>query len=200
MNASENEPLFRRMALIGAGLIGSSLAHVARREGLAGHIAVSARTQETLDKALELGFADSVSLDAAEAARDADLVVLCTPLGVYGDIAKAIQPALKSGAIVSDVGSCKGPMFIDVQPHLPDGVHMVPGHPVAGTEHSGPAAEGFPLTYLPFIARAVCLAIAEFPKINASVEGDGSPMVAGSTPLIAYAWRRAWACPSDRGA
>ncbi len=140
MNASENEPLFRRMALIGAGLIGSSLAHVARREGLGGHIAVSARTQETLDKALELGFADSVSLDAAEAAGDADLVVLCTPLGVYGDIAKAIQPALKPGAIVSDVGSCKGPMFTDVQPHLPDGVHMVPGHPVAGTEHSGPEA------------------------------------------------------------
>ena len=107
---------------------------------MAGHIAVSARTQETLDKALELGFADSVSLDAAEAARDADLVVLCTPLGAYADIAKAIQPALKPGAIVSDVGSCKGPMFTDVQPHLPDGVHMVPGHPVAGTEHSGPEA------------------------------------------------------------
>lgn len=140
MNASENDPLFPRMALIGAGLIGSSLAHVARREGLAGHIAVSARTQETLDKALELGFADSVSLDAAEAARDADLVVLCTPLGAYADIAKAIQPALKPGAIISDVGSCKEPMFIDVQPHLPDGVHMVPGHPVAGTEHSGPEA------------------------------------------------------------
>ncbi len=140
MNASENKPLFPRMALIGVGLIGSSLARVARREGLAGHIAVSARTQETLDKALELGFADSVSLDAAEAARDADLVVLCTPLGAYADIAKAIQPALKPGAIVSDVGSCKEPMFIDVQPYLPDGVHMVPGHPVAGTEHSGPEA------------------------------------------------------------
>lgn len=140
MNASENDPLFPRMALIGAGLIGSSLAHVARREGLAGHIAVSARTQETLDKALELGFADSVSLDAAEAARDADLVVLCTPLGAYADIAKTIAPALKPGAIISDVGSCKEPMFIDVQPHLPDGVHMVPGHPVAGTEHSGPEA------------------------------------------------------------
>ena len=140
MNTSENDPLFPRMALIGAGLIGSSLAHVARREGLAGHIAVSARTQETLDKALELGFADSVSLDAAEAARDADLVVLCTPLGAYADIAKAIRPALKPGAIISDVGSCKEPMFIDVQPHLPDGVHMVPGHPVAGTEHSGPEA------------------------------------------------------------
>ena len=140
MTPSENEPLIPRMALIGAGLIGSSLAHVSRREGLAGHIAVSARTQGTLDKALELGFADSVSLDPAEAARDADLVVLCTPLGVYADIAKAIKPALKPGAIISDVGSCKEPMFIDVLPHLPDGVHMVPGHPVAGTEHTGPEA------------------------------------------------------------
>ncbi len=140
MNAPENEPLFQRMALIGAGLIGSSLAHVARREGLAGHIAVAARTQATLDKVQELGLADSVSLDPAEAAGDADLVMLCAPLGVYADIAEAIAPALKPGAIVSDVGSCKEPMFKDVQPHLPDGVHLVPGHPVAGTELTGPEA------------------------------------------------------------
>ena len=126
--------------MIGAGLIGSSLARIARRQGLAGHIAVSARTQGTLDKALELGFADSVSLDAAEAAEDADLVVLCTPLGAYGSIAETLAPALKSGAIVSDVGSCKKIMFTDVAPHLGEGVHMVPGHPVAGTEHSGPEA------------------------------------------------------------
>ncbi len=140
MTPSENEPLFQRMALIGAGLIGSSLAHVARREGLAGHIAVCARTQATLDKVRELGLADSVSLDPAEAVRDADLVMLCAPLGVYADIAETIAPALKPGAIVSDVGSCKEPMFKDVQPHLPDGVPMVPGHPVAGIELTGPEA------------------------------------------------------------
>jgi cyclohexadieny/prephenate dehydrogenase len=140
MNAEGNDILFPRMALIGAGLIGSSLARVARREGLAGHIAVSARTQATLDKARELGFADSTSLDPAEAAKDADLVVLCAPLSVYGSIAEAIAPSLKPGAIVSDVGSCKEIMFTDVAPHLPGGVHMVPGHPVAGTEHSGPEA------------------------------------------------------------
>ena len=140
MAATGKDTLFARMALIGAGLIGSSLARVARRQGLAGHIAVSARTQATLDKALELGFADSVSLDAAEAAEDADLVVLCTPLGAYGSIAETLAPALKSGAIVSDVGSCKKIMFTDVAPHLGEGVHMVPGHPVAGTEHSGPEA------------------------------------------------------------
>ena len=140
MAATGKDILFARIALIGAGLIGSSLARVARRQGLAGHIAVSARTQGTLDKALELGFADSVSLDAAEAAEDADLVVLCTPLGAYGSIAETLAPALKSGAILSDVGSCKKIMFTDVAPHLGEGVHMVPGHPVAGTEHSGPEA------------------------------------------------------------
>ena len=140
MAATGKDTLFARIALIGAGLIGSSLARVARRQGLAGHIAVSARTQGTLDKALELGFADSVSLDAAEAAEDADLVVLCTPLGAYGSIAETLAPALKSGAIVSDVGSCKKIMFTDVAPHLGEGVHMVPGHPVTGTEHSGPEA------------------------------------------------------------
>lgn len=140
MAATGKDTLFARMALIGAGLIGSSLARVARRQGLAGHIAVSARTQGTLDKALELGFADSVSLDAAEAAEDADLVVLCTPLGAYGSIAETLAPALKPGAIVSDVGSCKKIMFTDVAPHLGEGVHMVPGHPVTGTEHSGPEA------------------------------------------------------------
>jgi len=140
MAATGKDILFARMALIGAGLIGSSLARIARRQGLAGHIAVSARTQATLDKALELGFADSVSLDAAEAAEDADLVVLCTPLGAYGSIAETLAPTLKPGAIVSDVGSCKKIMFTDVAPHLGEGVHMVPGHPVAGTEHSGPEA------------------------------------------------------------
>jgi cyclohexadieny/prephenate dehydrogenase len=140
MAATGKDILFERMALIGAGLIGSSLARVARRQELASHIAVSARTQATLDKALELGFADSVSLDAAEAAEDADLVVLCTPLGAYGSIAESLTPALKPGAIVSDVGSCKKIMFTDVAPHLGEGVHMVPGHPVAGTEHSGPEA------------------------------------------------------------
>ena len=140
MGTADKDILFPRMALIGAGLIGSSLARVVRRQGLAGHIAVCARTQATLDKAMELGFADSVNPNPAEAAKDADLVVLCTPLGVYGSIAEAIAPALKSGAIVSDVGSCKEIMFTDVAPHLPEGVYMVPGHPVAGTEHSGPEA------------------------------------------------------------
>jgi len=138
--AGKDTPLFERIALIGAGLIGSSLARVARKKGLVGHIAVAARTQATLDTMARLGLADETSLDAAEAAADADLVVLCTPLGAYGALAEAFGPGLKPGAIVTDVGSCKESIFRDVGPHLPDGVHLVPAHPVAGTEHSGPEA------------------------------------------------------------
>ena len=174
MNAPGKDILFPRMALIGAGLIGSSLARVARREGLASHIAVSARTQATLDKAMELGFADSVSLDAGEAAKDADLVVLCTPLGAYGSIAEAIAPNLKPGAIVSDVGSCKQIMFTDVAPHLGEGVHMVPGHPVAGTEHSGPEA-GF----------------AELFESRWCILTPGPETDAGAVERVSELWRRA---------
>jgi cyclohexadieny/prephenate dehydrogenase len=132
--------LFSRIALIGIGLIGSSLARVVRRDGLAQHIAVATRSKETLKKAKALKLADSYSLDPAEAVDDADLVMLATPLGAYGDVAKAMAPRLKPGAIVTDVGSCKESVFRDVEPHLPKGVHLVPGHPVAGTEHSGPEA------------------------------------------------------------
>jgi cyclohexadieny/prephenate dehydrogenase len=136
--AAPKKPLFQRVALIGIGLIGSSLAHVLRRDGLAGHIAVAARSQASLDTAERLGIADSTHLDAAAAVADADLVVLCTPLGAYADIGQAIAPALAAGCIVSDVGSVKQSVIRDLGPSLPDGVHLVPGHPVAGTEHSGP--------------------------------------------------------------
>ncbi|MDG4575596.1 MAG: prephenate/arogenate dehydrogenase family protein [Defluviicoccus sp.] len=133
-------PHFRRVALIGIGLIGSSLARVIRRDGLADHIAVSARTQHTLDIATRLGLADSTSLDARKAVEGADLVVLSVPLGAYGSIASVIGSGVKPGAIVTDVGSVKECVIADVGPHLPEGVHLVPGHPVAGTEHSGPEA------------------------------------------------------------
>ena len=136
--AARKKPLFQRVALIGIGLIGSSLAHVMRRDGLAGHIAVAARTQASLDTAARLGLADSTHLDAVAAVADADLVVLCTPLGAYAGIGQAIAPALADGCIVTDVGSVKQSVIRDLGPSLPDGVHLVPGHPVAGTEHSGP--------------------------------------------------------------
>ncbi len=136
-------PLFGRVTLIGIGLIGSSLAHVIRRDNLAGEIVVSTRREDTLKRAIELGLCDRGTLDAGDAVRDADLVIICTPMGAYEAIGKHIAPFLKESAIVTDVGSVKLPVFDTLGPHLPDNVHLVPGHPVAGTEHSGPDA-GFP--------------------------------------------------------
>ena len=140
MGEGDTTVLFERIALIGFGLIGSSLARVVRRDGLARHIAVCARTRRTLDTAVKLGLADSVSLDCLDAVEGADLVMLCTPLGTYGEIAAAMAPRLKKGCIVSDVGSVKQVVLSEVGERLPDGVHLVPGHPVAGTEQSGPEA------------------------------------------------------------
>lgn len=132
--------LFRRIALIGIGLIGSSLARIVMRDGLAGHLVACARSQATIDKVAELGIADSATLSAAEAAKDADLVILCSPIGTYAAIAREIAPHLKPGAIVSDVGSVKMEALRALKENLPDHVHIVPGHPIAGTEHSGPEA------------------------------------------------------------
>jgi cyclohexadieny/prephenate dehydrogenase len=137
---SQSEHLFERMALIGLGLLGSSLALVAKREGLVAHVAGSTRSKETRDRAYELGFLDSVHETALEAVKGADLVILCSPVGTYGDLAKAMAPGLREGAIVTDVGSVKQAVVRDVGPHMPAGVHLVPGHPVAGTEQSGPDA------------------------------------------------------------
>ncbi len=134
------EPLFRRMALIGMGLIGSSLSLAARRSGLVKGVTGCARTQATRDTALRLGLAEAMYESPADAVREADLVVLCTPVGACGPVAEAMAPALKQGAVVSDAGSVKQAVVRDVAPHIPDGVHFVPGHPVAGSEHSGPEA------------------------------------------------------------
>lgn len=134
------EPHFERVCLIGLGLIGSSLARALKRGGLVGEIVGTARTPETRAKALELGFIDRVEGDTAAAARDADLIILAAPVGANAALAEAIGPALKPGAIVTDVGSVKQAVIDAVAPHLPEGVHLVPAHPVAGTEESGPEA------------------------------------------------------------
>jgi cyclohexadieny/prephenate dehydrogenase len=133
-------PLFDRVAIIGIGLIGSSLARVLRRDCPATHITACARRAETLAAVRRLDIADATTDDPAAAVAGADLVVLATPLSAYAALAKAIAPALKPGAIVTDVGSVKEAAIRDVAPALPSGVHFVPGHPVAGTEHSGPEA------------------------------------------------------------
>jgi cyclohexadieny/prephenate dehydrogenase len=130
--------MFQRLTLIGLGLEGSSIAWAAKRGGLAGEIVGHARTAVTREKAMELGFCDRVCETAAEAVAGADLVILCVPVGACGVLAAQIGPALKPGAIVSDVGSVKANLIADVAPHIPEGVHFVPAHPIAGTEYSGP--------------------------------------------------------------
>ena len=132
--------MFERVALIGIGLIGSSLSHVMRREKLCSSISISTRSAETLNRARELGLGDDYSLDAGEAVKDADCIIVCTPVGVCGDVAKAIAPHLKQGAIVTDVGSVKKSVIEQMKPNLPSHVHLIPGHPIAGTEYSGPDA------------------------------------------------------------
>jgi cyclohexadieny/prephenate dehydrogenase len=131
-------PMYRRVALIGLGLIASSMAHAMRAGGLAGEIVGHARSEGTRAEALALGFVDRVTDTAAEAVAGADLVVLAVPVGVMGELAAEIGPHLAPGATVTDVGSVKQAVIEAVAPHMPQGVHFVPGHPIAGTEHSGP--------------------------------------------------------------
>ncbi len=129
-----------KLALIGLGLIGSSIGHAAKRANLVGNIVGYARSAETRDAALGIGFVDQVCDTATEAVKDADLVILCTPVGTIEAITKEIAPYMKSGAVLSDVGSVKASVVAQARPHLPEGVHLVPAHPIAGTEESGPAA------------------------------------------------------------
>jgi cyclohexadieny/prephenate dehydrogenase len=131
-------PLFKTIALIGFGLIGGSIARAAREQGLAGEIVATARSANTRTRVKELGIVDRVVETNAQAAKDADLVILCIPVGACGAVAREIAPVLKPGAVISDVGSVKGAVVREMAPHLPANVHFVPAHPVAGTEHSGP--------------------------------------------------------------
>jgi cyclohexadieny/prephenate dehydrogenase len=137
-----NKPktLYNRLALIGVGLIGSSIARAARAQGAVGSIVATARSPATRKRVAQLGLADQVVETNAAAVEGADLIILCIPVGGCGAVAKEIAPHLAAGATVSDVGSVKGAIVRDVRPHIPQGVHFVPAHPVAGTEYSGPDA------------------------------------------------------------
>ena len=132
--------IYDRVALIGLGLIASSMFWAMKRNGLAGHVTGYARSAETRDTARRIGLCDTVCDNITDAVANADLIVLAVPVGVMGDSAKDISPFLKPGATVTDVGSVKRRVIDDVGPHIPDGVHFVPAHPMAGTEHSGPEA------------------------------------------------------------
>lgn len=131
--------LYNRVALIGLGLIASSIFWaIRRRPGLAGEVTGYARSPETRETARRIGLCDSVCDSAAEAVAGADLVILCVPVGAMAAVAAEIAPHLKPGATLSDVGSVKRDVLENVGPMVPEGVHFVPAHPLAGTEHSGP--------------------------------------------------------------
>ncbi len=174
-----SKPLFDNLCIIGIGLIGSSIARAARQHGLARTIAIADSSAEARKVAAELKLGDSFHDSAAEAVRDADLTIICAPIGAYAEIGQAIAPQLKSGATLSDVGSVKQAVLRDLGPLVPDHVHFIPGHPIAGTEHSGPAA-GFAelfdgrwtiLTPLPGADQAAADKLAEFwRKMGATVE------------------------------
>ncbi len=139
-------PIYNRVALIGLGLIASSMAHAMRAGGLAGEIVGHAKSAETRATALEIGICDRVYATAAEAVAGADLVVLAVPVGAMAAIAAEIGPHLAAGATVTDVGSVKQAVIAAVAPHVPAGCHFIPGHPMAGTEYSGPRS-GFATLY-----------------------------------------------------
>lgn len=141
------EPLFERLCLIGVGLIGSSIARAARAQGdIARCVVAHTRKPETLERVRALDFADVVEADPAAAVRGADCVILCVPVGAYAGVMASIAPHLAPGCILSDVGSTKGSVIRDLAPLLPPGAHLVPAHPMAGTEHSGPES-GFPTLF-----------------------------------------------------
>lgn len=133
-----SSPPFQRIALIGLGLIGSSLARGIQQLGLAGVLVATDASAEVRARAREIGLADVIADDNAAAVTDADLVIACVPVGVCGDVAESIGAHLKPGAIVSDVGSVKASVLTAMAKHLPANVHFIPAHPVAGTENSGP--------------------------------------------------------------
>jgi len=134
-------PLFKRLCLVGIGLIGSSLARLAKERGdIAETIVATARSAATLARVRELGIADEVEPDAARAVAGADCVIFCVPVGAYAKVMEQVAPHLAPGCVLTDVGSTKGSVVRDLAPLLPPGVHLVPAHPMAGTEHSGPDA------------------------------------------------------------
>ncbi len=130
--------MYDRVALIGLGLIASSMFWAMKRAGIAGEVTGYARSDETRDVAREIGLCDRICDSAAEACEGADLIVLCVPIGAMDAVALEISGVLKKGAVVTDVGSVKRAVIDAVGPHIPEGVHFVPGHPLAGTEQSGP--------------------------------------------------------------
>lgn len=194
--------IYNRVALIGLGLIASSMSHAMRAKGLVGEIVGHARSAETRATALKIGLCERVYETAAEAVRGADLVVLAVPVGAMAAIAAEIGPHLAPGCTVTDVGSVKRAVIEMVAPHIPGGVDFIPGHPMAGTEYSGPNS-GFATLFVgrwwlltpdaatgpDAISRLTGLLVAMGAKVNAMdpAHHDQVLAVVSHTPhLIAY--------------
>ena len=137
---TDQAPVFDRLCLIGVGLLGSSTARVAAARGLAGEIVLSDADPAVMARAEEIGLGDIHEPNPEDAVAGCDGIILCTPVGSYAELAARIAPSLQDGAIISDVGSVKRAVVEAIAPHLPDSVHFIPGHPIAGTEQSGPDA------------------------------------------------------------
>ena len=135
--------IYDKICIIGIGLIGASVALAARRGGLSAHISGCEADSASVAEIEKLGLVDSISTDAVAAVKDADLVIMAVPVGAMGALAEAIIPQMKPGAVLTDTGSTKRSVIRDVDPHVTEAIHWLPSHPLAGTEHSGPAA-GFP--------------------------------------------------------
>ena len=150
LKAIDMPVIYEKVALIGLGLIASSMFWGMKRAGLVGSVSGFARSAETRDTAREIGLCDEVWDSIAKAVEDADLVVLCVPVGVMGSVAAEMAGSLKPGCTVTDVGSVKADVIAQVGPLLPDNVHFIPAHPLAGTEHSGPRS-GFAELFQPLV-------------------------------------------------
>ena len=132
--------IYDKIAIIGVGLIGASIALAARRAGLAASVTGCEIDSAKAGEIEKLGLVDHVTTDAVAAVQDADLVVMAVPVGALGPLAAQIVPAMKPGAVLTDTGSTKRSVLHDVDPHISGDIHWIPSHPLAGTEHSGPAA------------------------------------------------------------
>ena len=189
-------PIFERIAIVGVGLIGSSIARAARRKNAAGSIAVADASPQARARAAALRLGDKVVVSAAEAAAGADLVILCAPVGANEELARQIAPALKAGAIVSDVGSVKGAVIAAVGPHLPANVHLVPAHPVAGTEEwvPTPASPRFSSTVGAFSPRLTAPTRRRSPRCAPSGRRLAPMSRRWTPPTTTWYWRSPATC------
>ena len=131
---------FEKVCIVGLGLIGGSIGLAIKRSNISNQITGYARSNSTLERAIELGLVDSVKDNLKDAVNNSDLVILATPLSTFRELVEEMSPFLKKGCIITDTGSAKLTVIEDLKDILPNGVEFVPGHPIAGTEESGPDA------------------------------------------------------------